>query len=109
MNPEFRRLVPADRVTVGAVAVGRHGVVQVGVTRLPDGTLVAFKNACPHAGSPLSGGRLSGATITCARHGWDFDLRTGACPMHPDWELKHYDVREADGWIEVAPRDVEIW
>ena len=109
MQPEYRKLVRASDVTRGAVAVARYGVVQVGVTRLSDGTLVAFKNACPHAGSPLSGGRLTGSTITCGRHGWDFDLRSGACPMHPEWELKLYDVREVEGWVEVAPREVEIW
>lgn len=105
---EFTRLCPADRVTEGRVTIGRVGVRQVAVTKV-NGALHAFKNTCPHAGSPLSGGTLQGTTITCPRHAWRFDVATGGCADQPMYELSLYDARERDGWIEVRERNPEIW
>ena len=44
-----------------------------------DGRPHAFANACPHEGNPLHEGEILGDTLTCAFHGWKFDLDTGAC------------------------------
>jgi nitrite reductase/ring-hydroxylating ferredoxin subunit len=46
---------------------------------LVDGRAHAFVNACPHEGNPLSEGEILGETLTCAFHGWKFDLATGGC------------------------------
>ncbi len=40
--------------------------------------LFAWVDRCPHAGSPLRIGRRQGEELTCARHGWIFNLVTGA-------------------------------
>lgn len=105
--PEWKRVVRADRVREGTLALGFMGVKKVAVTRV-DGELRAFNNACPHAGSPLSGGQVRDGQVTCSRHQWAFDMRTGACPEHPIYALRLYEAREADGWIEVAEPE-EIW
>jgi nitrite reductase/ring-hydroxylating ferredoxin subunit len=39
----------------------------------------AVENRCPHQAMPLDDGRVRGATIVCAAHGRQFDLRTGTC------------------------------
>jgi nitrite reductase/ring-hydroxylating ferredoxin subunit len=44
-----------------------------------DGRAHALANACPHEGNPLHEGEILGDTLTCAFHGWKFDLGTGAC------------------------------
>jgi nitrite reductase (NADH) small subunit/3-phenylpropionate/trans-cinnamate dioxygenase ferredoxin subunit len=44
-----------------------------------EGEAHAFANACPHEGNPLHEGDILGDTLTCAYHGWKFDLGTGAC------------------------------
>ena len=44
-----------------------------------EGEAHAFANACPHEGNPLHEGDILGDTLTCAYHGWKFDLDTGAC------------------------------
>jgi nitrite reductase/ring-hydroxylating ferredoxin subunit len=46
---------------------------------LVDGNVHAFANACPHEGNPLCEGEILGDTLTCAFHGWKFDLATGSC------------------------------
>ena len=39
----------------------------------------AVDDACPHAGGPLSEGRVVGETVVCPYHGWTWSLRDGAC------------------------------
>jgi nitrite reductase (NADH) small subunit len=41
------------------------------------GTLHALDGICPHQGGPLGKGVLSGSTITCPWHGFQFDVTTG--------------------------------
>jgi nitrite reductase/ring-hydroxylating ferredoxin subunit len=46
--------------------------------------IYALSNRCPHRGFPLHHkGKLEGYTLTCAYHGGQFDIRTGACVRHP--------------------------
>jgi nitrite reductase (NADH) small subunit len=58
-----------------------------------NGEVIAADGKCPHAGGPLCKGRLSGATITCAWHGWSYDLITGECDEDPTLSLARYPVR----------------
>jgi nitrite reductase/ring-hydroxylating ferredoxin subunit len=39
----------------------------------------AVENMCPHTGAALDGGFVHDATITCAAHGFRFDLGSGRC------------------------------
>ncbi len=41
------------------------------------GRLYAVDEACPHMRADLSNGDLCNGTLTCAWHGWRFDIRTG--------------------------------
>jgi 3-phenylpropionate/trans-cinnamate dioxygenase ferredoxin subunit len=41
------------------------------------GGYYAVDNRCPHFGGDLSAGILEGTTITCPRHGSQFDIRDG--------------------------------
>lgn len=43
-----------------------------------DGAIYAIEDVCTHDGAPLDQGELEGCSITCARHGAVFDVRTGA-------------------------------
>lgn len=63
------------RVQVGEVAIGLYRVKDA---------VHAMEDACPHAGYPLSAGRLEGCVILCGAHGWPFDVRTGFDPEHAD-------------------------
>jgi toluene monooxygenase system ferredoxin subunit len=42
-----------------------------------DDRVYAYADACPHQKSRLSEGSLLGNTLRCARHQWEFDVRTG--------------------------------
>ena len=48
--------------------------IPVLVTRLEDGTLRAFLNACAHRGAPVAAGCGEARRLTCKFHGWSYGL-----------------------------------
>jgi nitrite reductase/ring-hydroxylating ferredoxin subunit len=48
-----------------------------------DGRLYAFDDTCTHAGCSLAQGDLDGTTVTCACHGSQFDVTSGAVLAGP--------------------------
>ena len=48
-----------------------------------DGNLYAFDDTCTHTGCSLAKGRLDGSTVTCACHGSQFDITSGAVVRGP--------------------------
>lgn len=47
------------------------------------GNLYAFDDTCTHAGCSLAKGKLDGTTVTCACHGSQFDVTSGAVLRGP--------------------------
>jgi 3-phenylpropionate/trans-cinnamate dioxygenase ferredoxin subunit len=47
------------------------------------GNLYAFDDTCTHAGCSLARGKLDGTTVTCACHGSQFDVTSGAVLRGP--------------------------
>jgi 3-phenylpropionate/trans-cinnamate dioxygenase ferredoxin component len=76
-------------------AVGNAGDVQPGTMRAYEvggtkvavaaagGTLYAFDDTCTHMGCSLARGTLDGTTVTCACHGSQFDVTSGAVLRGP--------------------------
>jgi vanillate O-demethylase monooxygenase subunit len=83
------------------------------VARLDD-ELVAFEDACPHRGAPLSAGTICDRTLQCAYHGWRFD-GSGRCvdipaigpsgTIPPRAALTAGNVVEHGGLIWLAPQE----
>ncbi len=48
-----------------------------------EGKLYAIDNTCTHMGGNLSEGKLEGKTVTCPRHGAQFDITSGECISGP--------------------------
>jgi 3-phenylpropionate/trans-cinnamate dioxygenase ferredoxin subunit len=46
-------------------------------------TYYAINRFCTHLGGDLSSGKLEGKTVTCPRHGSQFDVTTGKCLRGP--------------------------
>lgn len=67
-----------------------------------EGTWCAVADECPHAGAPLSQGRLDGAALRCPRHGGTFDMRTGEVLAGPSAEpLRCYPIEVVDGAVRL--------
>src|SRR5687768_9668621 len=73
--------------TRGDVAEGEMRVFDVGGTPVnvanAGGNPYAFDDTCTHMGCSLARGRLEGTTVTCACHGSQFDVASGAVLRGP--------------------------
>ena len=101
------------RVAVAADVVPGRGQrvcvkgIPIGLYRVGD-EYYAMEDTCPHAGSALSEGELSGTVIKCPTHGWDYDVRTGFKPGHSDgFPIPCFPIRIEDDslWIDIRLPD----
>lgn len=69
------------------IAAGRMRVFDIGGTKVTvasaGGHLYAFDDRCTHTGCSLGEGSMDGTTVTCACHGSQFDVATGAVLRGP--------------------------
>jgi 3-phenylpropionate/trans-cinnamate dioxygenase ferredoxin subunit len=65
----------------------------------------AIANRCPHLGGDLSAGKLEGTTVTCPRHGSQFDISNGKSIR---W-MKGSGIFAAVGKALKSPRDVATY
>ena len=65
--------VPAHEPLVVRLEGRRLALVRLG------GEVFAFDDTCPHSQGPLGLGEVADGVLTCPRHGWQFDVRSGAC------------------------------
>lgn len=105
----WHKLMKDEQIANGQVRLGRIGIRQVVVTRTAMHGVRVFNNRCPHAGAPLSGGRLQGDLLICPRHHWEYSVGDGSCAEHPLYALQPYQVRIEDGWILAQEREEERW
>ena len=66
-----------------------------------EGTLYALDGVCPHQGGPLGKGALTGCTVTCPWHGWQFDVRDGQHQLNSQIVQPRFNVRVEGEWILV--------
>lgn len=58
-----------------------------------DGAIYAIDNTCVHRGGPLGEGDLEGDTVSCPWHGWQYNVKTGACLNNPAAKIDTYQVK----------------
>ena len=61
--------------------------------------ILAIGNECSHQGGSLCDGWVEGDIVICPLHGWEFDLRSGACMTVPGESVPRYTATVADGAI----------
>ncbi|MBI3996195.1 MAG: Rieske 2Fe-2S domain-containing protein [Candidatus Omnitrophica bacterium] len=67
-----------------------------------EGTFYATDNACKHRGGPLGEGTLTGTTVMCPWHGWEYDVTNGACSMDPAIKVATFEVKVQGDDVLVA-------
>ena len=82
---------------MAGVAVGKEKFV---ILRSNE-QLRAFKDACPHKGTPLSDGDLADGVLTCNVHLWEFDVATGDSVNPCGEKLECFAIRSNSGRIEI--------
>ena len=101
---EFARVCDEDELWDGEMAAFRIAGGDVLVVRI-DGCYRAYQDSCPHQHMPLTDGTLTGTTLTCRHHMWQFDVRTGRGINPAAARLARHPVAvEAGGvWVQTTP------
>lgn len=97
-SAQWRDLIATADVPLGAtVAVPvdeRHVFVHHS-----SGEFLVYDDRCPHMDTPMNGSHLDGHLLTCPRHGWTFDVRSGACVRTGQGTLRRHESRVVDGRV----------
>lgn len=56
-----------------------------------------YDSRCPHQNTNIPQLALQGQVLTCPQHGWQFDIRTGACTAVGDRPLREWPSKAVKG------------
>src|SRR5437763_10305197 len=113
-----------DEIPPGEREIVDVAGLSIGVFNLK-GEFFALRNRCPHQGGPLCEGRTwgllearvpgefeytrSGEILTCAWHGWEFDIRTGQSWCEPErLRVRRYEVSVEPGQALVEDPEAPV-
>jgi len=88
--------VPPDRGL--SVSVGDRELALFNIS----GQFYALDGRCPHRGGPLGEGITENGRVYCPLHGWEFDVKTGACINNPEKPVACFPTRVLDGKVEIC-------
>jgi 3-phenylpropionate/trans-cinnamate dioxygenase ferredoxin subunit len=98
----FVTVAQTGQIPVGALTAVEVAGVRIAIANV-DGAYHAFGDTCTHEQCSLAEGDLAGTTVTCACHGAEFDVRTGAVLAPPARiPVKVYRTRVRGDALEVA-------
>ncbi|NHC35141.1 aromatic ring-hydroxylating dioxygenase subunit alpha [Scytonema millei] len=116
INPNhWYAVARSSEVTTNPIAVTLWQQA-IAIYRGNDGKVYALEDRCPHRQVKLSHGRVVDNNIECAYHGWHIG-GNGECvavpylaanQKLPNCKIRHYPVREQDGFIWIFPGDSNI-
>jgi len=93
----------AGDLPIGRIKAATLGDAKIILLRV-QGEVVAYEDRCPHEEHPLSLGDLEDGVLTCSKHLWEFDARTGLNlndGVRAGHNLVRFPVRIVDGVVEV--------
>jgi len=76
----------------------------VAIFHLADG-FYAIQSVCPHKQGPLQDGIVSGRTVFCPLHNWQFSVENGQAVSGGEGCIKTYPVKVQDEKVYVAFED----
>ena len=90
--PDFAPVAKVSQLPTDAGTVVEVGGKTIALFRC-DGQVYAIDNTCLHQGGPLGEGSVSGTCVTCPWHGWEYDLKTGACQLDASMRVQTFPVK----------------
>jgi len=106
-NLTWHRVLERSALDDSRPRLARAGSKRIAIYEV-GGEVYATDNRCPHAAASLGLGTLRGAIVTCPRHEWEFDVRSGACQTLDGFDVTTHPVRIVDGWIEVGVEEDDV-
>jgi nitrite reductase/ring-hydroxylating ferredoxin subunit/alkylhydroperoxidase/carboxymuconolactone decarboxylase family protein YurZ len=98
--PAWRDLGAEDEFAAQGARRVEQGGRGVFVARGADGSLRVWDGRCPHQGTDMPQDAAEDGRLACPRHGWEFDLETGACVANGDKPLRRLESRIVDGRLQ---------
>ena len=95
-SPAWHDLAPADAIAPGAVVRVECDGRAVFVRRDADAFDV-WDAKCPHQGTNMPELASSGGQLVCPKHGWTFDIASGACTAKGDRPLTRFEHKVKGG------------
>lgn len=99
---EYYEIISAEELENGQrlfVEINEKPIVLFNIA----GELFAIEDICSHDDGPVGDGDVDGFTVTCPRHGAQFDLRNGKVLSLPAIvDIPAYPVRVINGTIEIG-------
>lgn len=96
--PVWHRVAELEALREGAAArvqcEGRSLLVH-----RANGACSVYDSHCPHQGTDIPLEALDGNRLRCPKHGWTFDIASGACVSLGDRPLKRYPARIEAGVV----------
>jgi toluene monooxygenase system ferredoxin subunit len=99
---EWADVATLDDLWEGDILEVTTGPDVVLLVHLAGGELRAYQGVCPHSEFPLAMGDFDGDVLTCAGHGWEFNLRTGHGVNPADCLLYRFDVKLTGEQVSVC-------
>lgn len=99
----WRPVIELDEIIEGGINKASVAGIQLILLQV-DGELYAYEDACPHERHPLSLGELEDDILTCAKHLWEFEIKTGKHVSRinrPKCDLRSFAVRVVNGVVEI--------
>lgn len=114
MSGSWERVARSEEVTGPHFLRAKAAGAPVLLTRLSDGSVVAFGTICPHQGMPLDEGSLWEDQVDCPHHHYTYDPRTGenrfpkqVAPARKAGGvpgIPAFAAKEEGGWVHVGPQ-----
>ena len=98
---EFVAVVEANQVPLDRGLSVHAGGRELALFNI-DGQFYALDGTCPHRGGPLGEGITEAGRVYCPLHGWEFDVKTGACINNPEKPVACFPARVLDGKVEIC-------
>ncbi|GMW03772.1 MAG: hypothetical protein AMXMBFR84_49060 [Candidatus Hydrogenedentota bacterium] len=92
-DPQFVKLTTTHEMK--GVRYKRFKILARNVAVFNDGNggFYAIEYSCKHQNWDLTTGPIVGDIVTCPRHGWKYNVRTGLCLTHDSTCLRPYGVK----------------
>lgn len=96
-EPVWHDLLATRGVEVGSTRRVECDGRAVFVHRRSTRSWKVYDSLCPHQTTDLPHLALQGHTLTCPKHQWQFDIRSGACTAKGDQPLREWPCRVEKG------------
>ena len=95
-QPQWRDVMAVADIADGEVQRVECSTRTVFVYREGE-TYMVYDSHCPHQVTNIPHLALQGQTLTCPKHQWQFDIRTGACIQKGKHPMKAFENRVENG------------